>query len=206
MPNDNPYSGTNFLDSIFESPVEKERIIKKIAEVKQNKASLLTKANEYQQKYADEIEKGTLQRALLLEDGKRKGLKEEDIFKGNEIFIPTKETPILNFLYFMLRDSGEYGDGVTILRENKDLDKDFKELEKEYNDKYGQEVHEKVADDNLKDSKEFLYGNVGMEEFATLKKLKRLSKSDNENEAFLAYSKAMKLCKELGLDFDKIPS
>lgn len=206
MPNDNPYSGTNFLDSIFESPVEKERIIKKIAEVKQNKASLLAKANEYQQKYADEIEKGTLQRALLLEDGKRKGLKEEDIFKGNEIFIPTKETPILNFLYFMLRDSGEYGDGVTILRENKDLGKDFKELEKEYNDKYGQEVHEKVADDNLKDSKEFLYGNVGMEEFATLKKLKRLSKSDNENEAFLAYSKAMKLCKELGLDFDKIPS
>lgn len=206
MPNDNPYSGTNFLDSIFESPVEKERIIKKIAEVKQNKASLLTKANEYQQKYADEIEKGTLQRALLLEDGKRKGLKEEDIFKGNEIFIPTKETPILNFLYFMLRDNGEYGNGVTILRENKDLDKDFKELEKEYNDKYGQEVHEKVADDNLKDSKEFLYGNVGMEEFATLKKLKRLSKSDNENEAFLAYSKAMKLCKELGLDFDKIPS
>ena len=206
MTNNNPYSGTNFLDSIFESPVEKERIIKKIAEVKQNKASLLTKANEYQQKYADEIEKGTLQRALLLEDGKRKGLKEEDIFKGNEIFIPTKETPILNFLYFMLRDSGEYGDGVTILRENKDLDKDFKELEKEYNDKYGQEVHEKVADDNLKDSKEFLYGNVGMEEFATLKKLKRLSKSDNENEAFLAYSKAMKLCKELGLDFDKIPS
>ena len=206
MPNDNPYSGTNFLDSIFEFPVEKERIIKKIAEVKQNKANLLERANEYQQKYSDEIEKGTLQRALLLEDGQRKGLKEEDIFKGNEIFIPTKETPILNFLYFMLRDSGEYGDGVTILRENKDLDKDFKELEKEYNDKYGQEVHEKVADDNLKDSKEFLYGNVGMEEFATLKKLKRLSKSDNENEAFLAYSKAMKLCKELGLDFDKIPS
>ncbi len=206
MSNNNPYSGTNFLDSIFEFPVEKERIIKKIAEVKQNKANLLERANEYQQKYADEIEKGTLQRALLLEDGKRKGLKEEDIFKGNEIFIPTKETPILNFLYFMLRDNGEYGNGVTILRENKDLDKDFKELEKEYNDKYGQEVHEKVADDNLKDSKEFLYGNVGMEEFATLKKLKRLSKSDNENEAFLAYSKAMKLCKELGLDFDKIPS
>lgn len=206
MTNNNPYSGTNFLDSIFEFPVEKERIIKKIAEVKQNKANLLERANEYQQKYSDEIEKGTLQRALLLEDGKRKGLKEEEIFRGNQIFIPTKQTPILNFLYFMLRDSGEYGDGVTILRENKDLDKDFKELEKEYNDKYGQEVHEKVADDNLKDSKEFLYGNVGMEEFATLKKLKRLSKSDNENEAFLAYSKAMKLCKELGLDFDKIPS
>ena len=202
----NPYSGTNFLESIFESPIEKERIIKKIAEVKQNKASLLAKANEYQQKYSDEIEKGTLQRALLLEDGKRKGLKEDEIFKGNEIFIPTKETPILNFLYFMLRDSGEYGNGVTILRENKDLDRDFKELEVEYNQKYGQEVHSKVSDDNLKDSKEFLYGNVGMEEFATLKKLKRLSKSDNENEAFLAYSKAIKLCKELGLDFDKIPS
>lgn len=202
----NPYSETNFLESIFESPSEKERIIKKIAEVKQNKASLLTKANEYQQKYADEIEKGTLQRALLLEDGKRKGLTEAEIFKGNEIFIPTKETPILNFLYFMLRDNGEYGNGVTILRENKDLDRDFKELEVEYNQKYGQEVHSKVSDDNLKDSKEFLYGNVGMEEFATLKKLKRLSKSDNENEAFLAYSKAIKLCKELGLDFDKIPS
>ena len=92
----NPYSGTNFLESIFESPIEKERIIKKIAEVKQNKASLLTKANEYQQKYSDEIEKGTLQRALLLEDGKRKGLKEDEIFKGNEIFIAKRLFNYLN--------------------------------------------------------------------------------------------------------------
>jgi hypothetical protein len=41
--------------------------------------------------------------------------------------------------------------------------------------------------------------------FVKIKKLKALSKSPNENEAFLAYRLALKLCKKYGLEFDKIP-
>ena len=41
--------------------------------------------------------------------------------------------------------------------------------------------------------------------FDKIKKLKALAQSNNKNEAFLAYSKAIELCKEYGLNYDKIP-
>ena len=53
---------------------------------------------------------------------------------------------------------------------------------------------------------EYLYGNITMKTFSKLKKLKALSKSPNMNEAFSAYRKCLKLCKEHDVDFDKIPS
>jgi hypothetical protein len=41
--------------------------------------------------------------------------------------------------------------------------------------------------------------------FQKLKKLKALAKSDNEEEAFLAFRKCMELCKKFNLEFDKLP-
>ena len=38
-----------------------------------------------------------------------------------------------------------------------------------------------------------------------IKKLKALSRSSNESEAFQAYRKALELCKEYNLEFDRIP-
>ena len=38
-----------------------------------------------------------------------------------------------------------------------------------------------------------------------IKKLKALSQSPNEKEAFLAYRKCLELCKKYDLEFDKIP-
>ena len=66
-------------------------------------------ANSYQEKYSDEIEAGTKKRQFLLEEGKSKGigaglpdqLAEAKIFENNSIFIPTKQTPILNYLFFL---------------------------------------------------------------------------------------------------------
>jgi len=48
-------------------------------------------------------------------------------------------------------------------------------------------------------------GKVTQEQFQKLKKLKRLSRSPNEHEAFSAYTKCMQLCEAFEVDFDKIP-
>jgi ligand-binding sensor domain-containing protein len=69
---------------------------------------------------------------------------------------------------------------------------------------------EKLAEDatKLKDTPDmvnFLYGNITLDMFNKIKKLKALSKSPNEREAFLAYRKAIELCKQYNLDFDRIP-
>jgi len=38
-----------------------------------------------------------------------------------------------------------------------------------------------------------------------IKKLKVLSRSDNENEAAAAFLKCRELCKTYGLDYDRVP-
>lgn len=52
---------------------------------------------------------------------------------------------------------------------------------------------------------EFLYGNLTLEQFDVLKKLKALAQSDNISEATLAFKKCRELCAKYDLDFDKIP-
>jgi hypothetical protein len=52
---------------------------------------------------------------------------------------------------------------------------------------------------------EYLYGNITLDMFNKIKKLKALSKSPIDAEAFAAYRKALELCKEYNLDFDRIP-
>ena len=51
----------------------------------------------------------------------------------------------------------------------------------------------------------YLYGNLTLDTFNKLKKLKALTKSPNENEAFRAYRACLKLCDKYNLEFDKIP-
>lgn len=174
-------------------------------EIKKTKEDLMASARQYQEKYTQEIDAGTARRALLLEDGKRRGLSEEEIFKGNEIFIPTKQTPLLNYLYFLLREGNATQQEISVLRENADLGRALDELKSEYDAKYGQEVHGDKENTTLPDAKQFVYGNVGNEEFALIKKLKTLSRSDNRNEAFIAYRKCIEVCDALGIDFDKVP-
>jgi hypothetical protein len=52
---------------------------------------------------------------------------------------------------------------------------------------------------------EFLYGNLTLEQFDVLKKLKALAQSENISEATLAFKKCRELCAKYDLDFDKIP-
>jgi hypothetical protein len=173
---------------------DNERLAKKIEEVKKDKQGLTNAASSYNVKYQREIEEGTKKAQLLIEDGKRRGLKEEDIFRGS--FMPTVRTPILNFLYFMLREEN--------------VDAGFEESRQKYNKQYGHLQDEYVAEDtdNLQAPPEmetFIYGNMTRDQFVKIKKLKALSRSSNENEAFIAYRMCLELCERYGLEMDKIP-
>jgi hypothetical protein len=161
--------------------------------IRVDKANLLSAAKEYQSKYAAEINEGTERRKMLLEDGKRKGMKPDEVFKDYTVFIPASNTPILNYLFFMLR---EHDYSPT----------DAKVICEQYNREFGHVVEEKDRTaEPLPNMVSFIYCNIGDETFATIKKLKALSKSDNEAEAFSAYRKCMEMCKKYKLEFDRIP-
>lgn len=179
----NNYSLMELLNN--PSIIDNERFEKKIKEVKKNKQNLLSAAEEYNNQHKEEIREGTRQKALLLAEGESRGLSEEEIFKDKG-FIPSVYTPILNFLYFMLKDCNDIENELKLLRENAELE------------------HENIEID-APEMEEFIYGNMTHDTFKKIKKLKALSRSKNEKEAFLAYRKCLELCDKYSLEFDKIP-
>ncbi len=176
---------------------DSERLAKKTQEVKKDKQSLTNAASNYNERYRDEINEGTKKRQFLIEDGEKRGLKEEDVMKQIGMFVPCKRTPILNFLYFMLRDEN--------------VDMNIEESRQKYNKQYGhlQDSYEAQTNDNLiapKEMESFIYGNMSADSFRKIKKLKALALNNtNENEAFLAFTLCKELCKKYNLEFDKIP-
>jgi len=188
-------------------------------EVVETKTNLMKNAAEYGELYAKEIEEGTRKRQLLLTEGERRGMNEAEVLKEFGKFIPSRSTPIMNFLYFFMRDGAhpdwlgiqkklftDYGHTVEKAPEVKQLAQAVTEDELEKI--FGLMVHEDEKYANVQEPQEmdrFIYGNMSHSMFVRIKKLKALSKSPNENEAFLAYRLALKLCKKYGLEFDKIP-
>lgn len=195
-------------------------------EVRENKERLMANALEYSDIYSKEIEEGTKKRQLLLEYGRRQGKGESEVLAEYGKFIPSRSTPIMNFLYFLMRD-GDHPDWLGI---HKELYKDYGFTQEQVyatpeQNNIVQHVSQAVTEDELdqifgilvhedekyinvqepKDSDYYIYGNCSHEMFSKIKKLKALSKSSNENEAFLAYRLALKLCNKFGLEFDKIP-
>ena len=135
----------------------------------QNKINKM--ANEYNKKYEQEIANGTKRQQLLLETGKQKGLTEQEVLK-NQGFIPTVYTPFLNWLYFFME---EHGDPTHDIKRKK-LDEKLG---------YETEIHTDYKQSKkFPDMTEYVYGNITIETFQKLKKLKSLSTSDNKNEAF----------------------
>lgn len=82
-----------------------QRLSKKTEEIKADKRNLLDAADQYGSKYQEEIVKGTELRAKLLTEGASQGKTEEEIMASYGRFVPTVYTPIMNMLYFMLRES-----------------------------------------------------------------------------------------------------
>jgi hypothetical protein len=180
---------------------------KKAVEIKKNKTDLLEAAKSYQDKYQAEIEQGTIKQQIMLTEGRAKGLKEDDIFRDNQLFIPTKQTPILNYLFFLLRETKFQDVDISVLRNHVDAHKDIQLLKEEYERKYGAEVHTDHDADKQKTPNmvKFIYGNIGDDTMSTLKKLKTMAMSENEKEAFVAFRKGREMAQKFNLDWDKIP-
>ena len=188
-------SETSLLSILKKDPILSDRIVEQVKKVKKTREDLKTIATTYNERYKKEIDEGTLKQQLLIEDGRRKGLSEEEAFEKSQKngFVPTKYTPVLNFLYFLLN-------------EHEDNDAKRELLREEYNREFGHLVHEEMEQQNVPEMETFIYGNMTHEEFKKIKKLKALSRSKNEHEAFLAYTNCLRLCEKYGLEFDKIPA
>jgi hypothetical protein len=189
------------LSKILNDPslmFDSERLAKKTEEVKKDKKALTNAADHYNQRFQQEIEEGTKKRQMLITDGARRGLSEDHVIGHHGSFIPSVRTPILNFLYFMMRE------------ENVDLE--LEETRRRYDKEYGQleESYTAESSEDIEAPPEmetFIYGSCTSKDFQTIKKLKTLALdgSCNENESALAFSMCMKLCKKFSLEFDKIP-
>ena len=194
------------LTSILRS--SDEDFIKRMADKKKNiekdKAGIMAAANQYAKKYEKQINEGTEKRKLLIEDGKRKGLTAEESMKNMAVFIPDKNTPILNMLYFLLHEYDGASEAIQVLREEKDRNINFDQLKNNLNEKFGGLSIDDIEQD-IPEILEYVYENVTTEIFKKVKKLKALSRSPNKQEAFAAYTKCMELCEKYGLEFDKVP-
>src|SRR5690348_9046956 len=227
-------SKLSLISIMREDPGFGQRIQKKAEEIKMNQDNLRNFADEYGKKYEDEIIHGTELRAKLLTEGSQKGLSEEEIMSSYGRFVPTVYTPVLNMLYFMMRET-EKEDATLYAERDIINEKLIKTGQLWHTDKEEEDVNEdeiekllietlksvrgktknklrvdlnkkleehKKPDDAIKNTPEmvnFLYGNITLDIFNKIKKLKALSQSPNEQEAFQAYRKAMELCKEYKL-------
>jgi len=192
-------------------------LTKKKEAVKKDKQNLVAAAKTYTQKYEKEIQEGTKLRQRLLTEGEKSGMTEDEVLGTYGKFLPSIQTPILNWLFFTFREDATESTSKMKLEE----------LTKYYIEKFGYEefikkleegstyVREVYAEDLedilTKETNEpeemdhFIYGNLTQDTFKKIKKLKALSQSSNEKEAFLAYRKCLELCKKYNLEFDKIP-
>jgi len=175
------------------------RLAKKKEEVKKDKQNLLKTAATYADKFHDEIEEGTRKSVKMLGEGKARGLAEEDVMKEvySGGFIPMVSTPILNLLYF-------------ILRESEDIDRELYASRNIQNQQYGnlEDRDAETLSDNFRtpdDMFTYLYGHITLETFNKLKKLKALTKSPNIEESTLAFKKCRELCSKYNIEYDRIP-
>ena len=160
-------------------------------EIDKDKVKIKAIATTYNERYKKEIQEGTKKKYMLLEQGYREGKSTEEVEKSSG-FIPSVYTPILNWLYFFIL-------------EGEDLDNESKRLRED--EMYRTLLQEDVQlPEAAPDMETYIYGNLTLEKFQTLKKLKRLSKSPNENEAFQAYRKCLEMCKQHNIDFDRVPT
>ena len=181
-----------------------ERMENKKVAVKQDKIKLDAAAKEYESKYEKQISAGTIEKQLLLEDGRKKGLTEEQAYGKLTKFIPAKDTPILNMLYFLAYEYEHVNEEIQFLREDKDVGKKFEQVKKLLNESHGG-LTEKDIEQQIPDLLEYVYNNVTLDIFNTIKKLKALSNSPNENEAARAFLKGRKLARDYNLDWNRIP-
>jgi len=193
-------------------------------DMESDKNKLINTSNHYTEKYHQEVEEGDKTYRKLLGEGKvdPNGVNDKNM-QGK--YIPTKHTPILNYLFFSLRDE-DVGPARTqediiheFLKQFTDagfekselIDLYIKGLVRTMPDGYDDaevDFADVITDDvtiTPDEMDKFIYGNLTHNEFKKLKKLKALAQSSNAEEAFLALTKCLQLCKKWNMEYDKIP-
>lgn len=200
-------SNNNYALSVFEkNPDFAIRLKEQVAEIKKSHKNLSEAATNYTVKYNEEVKEGTRKMQLLIAEGKKHGFTEQEILETQTNFCPTVRTPILNMLYFLLREHPD-ANNINFNRLVEDLDKNPELLLNEQNTKYGSWQHDEATEKTAEHAPamdEFIYGEMTHSTYQTIKKLKRLSQSPNKAEAFAAYSKCLAMCKKYNLEFDKV--
>jgi hypothetical protein len=182
------------------------RLKQQVSEIKKSHKSLTEAANSYTGKYQEEVNVGTKKMQLLISEGKKHGFTEEEVLAHQQNFCPTVKTPILNMLYFLLREHPD-ANNITFNRLVEDLNKNPELLLNEQNNKFGSWQHGESAEktaESAPEMDEFIYGNLTFDQFNKIKKLKALSRSANKAEAFAAYTKCIEMCKKYNIEFDKV--
>lgn len=197
----------NYVLSVFEkNPDFAIRLQAQVAEIKKTYKNLSEAAANYTVKYDAEVKEGTKKMQLLLTEGKRRGFTEEEILAAQQNFCPTVRTPILNMLFFLLKEHPD-ANNINFNRLFEDINKNPELLLNEHNNKYGSLQHDAASEktaEQAPEMDEFIYGNLSHDMFNKIKKLKRLSQSPNQAEAFAAYRKCLEMCKKYNLEFDKV--
>ena len=177
-----------------------KRLAAKVGEVKQDKGKILSSAQAYSKKYEKEILEGEQLKRNLLTEGGRLGKSESEVMESYGRFCPALSTPILNWLYFLLRESGDdevFGNGRYATRDIQDSEITHIFEEVEYN-------KENIREPETFDS--IIYGNLTISEFQRIKKLKKLATHNtNLEESTAAFKKCKELCIAHNLEFEKIP-
>jgi len=208
----------SLVSIISNNPDLSKVLAKKVQEVKKDKQSLVDAAESFSKANKEEILEGTRKKSLLLTDGARKGLKEEDVMKDYGKFIPTVHTPILNLLYFILRESKEDSARVQkfcheLNRQSGHMDIELSDIDdvsllvENYNKQYGHLKDDESLSDNIEvipEMEKYLFENCTYDVFCKIKKLKKMMESPFEDEANSAYKKCREMCDKHKLDFDKI--
>jgi hypothetical protein len=209
------------LVSIINNNAELSKALaKKIESIKNDKEKLLESAKEVSETYHDEITEGTKKKALLLSNGQSRGFTEEEIMKEHGRFIPTVRTPILNLLYYILRESKQDMERVQrfchdLNKQKGFIDADIQDVEnvdlllENYNKCYGHLKDDDSISDNtnngdMPEMEKYLFENCDYDAFCKIKKLKSLMQSPHEGESLSAYKKCRELCDKYHLDFEKI--
>lgn len=197
----------NYALSVFEkNPDFAIRLQAQVAEIKKTHKNLSEAAANYTVKYDAEVKEGTKKMQLLLTEGKRRGFTEEEILAAQQNFCPTVRTPILNMLFFLLKEHPD-ANNINFNRLFEDINKNPELLLSEQNNKYGSLQHDAASEktaEQAPEMDEFIYGEMTHSTYQTIKKLKRLSQSPNQAEAFAAYRKCLEMCKKYNLEFDKV--
>ena len=96
----------SLVTMLRENPDYINRIQEVAEEVKKDKTKILNMADKYNTKYKSEIDADTIKRQIMITEGVKSGKTEREA-ESTIGFVPSVYTPIMNWLYFFMRENDD---------------------------------------------------------------------------------------------------